>query len=97
MASFERGGTFQDRARFLAGLKEKIARLRDGALRGMGERWEESGAVSTATLSGFGVSVVFEVRATDWSCRAEIPSWLPIPQSAIEEKFDREFEDLKGL
>src|SRR2546425_11483280 len=97
MGSFERGGTFQDRPRFLAALKQKIAKLKEGALRGMTESWEEKGPAATATLSGFGVSVAFEVREADWSCRAEIPSWLPIPQASIEEKFDREFSDLKGL
>ena len=51
----------------------------------------------TCTIAGFGVKVVFSVGEKDWRCEAAIPSWLPIPQSAIEDKFDNEFADLKGL
>ena len=97
MGSFTRTGTFKDQSAFVSALKVKIAKLKDGALRGMGERWEEAAGGPKATLSGFGVSVVFQVRAADWTCDADIPSWLPIPQASIEEKFDREFSDLKGL
>src|SRR5688572_9309218 len=97
MASFTRGGSFLDRERFMAALRQKIARIKEGALRGMSERWEEAGGRSTAELSGFGVNVTFTVGAGDWSCAGEIPPWLPIPVAYIEEKFDREFSDLKGL
>ena len=96
MGAFTRQGAFQDREKFLAALKSKIAALKDGPLRGMEETWSD-GATSTATLSGFGVKVVFTVSDRDWSCEASIPSWIPVPQASIEDRFDREFEELKGL
>ena len=96
MGSFTRSGRFQDRAKFVAALREKLAKLKDGAMRGLSETWEE-GPVTTATLSGFGARLAFTVGAGDWKCEAELPLWLPIAQSTIEEKFDRELEDLKGL
>ena len=49
------------------------------------------------TFAAFGVSIVFTVGAADWTCAGEMPSWLPIPTSSIEEKFDKELADLKGL
>jgi hypothetical protein len=96
MGSFTRTGSFKDRAAFVAGLKGKIARLKDGALRGMEETWT-AGPPEGCTIAGFGVKVVFTIGEGEWSCEAAIPSWLPIPQSAIEDKFDQEFAELKGL
>jgi hypothetical protein len=37
------------------------------------------------------------VAETTWRCLAEIPSWLPIPQSMIEQKFDEKFSQLSKL
>ncbi len=110
MGAFNRSGTFSDRVRFLAGLKSKIANLKEGALRGMDETWVEGspagpGALPASdgqthtlcTISGFGVKVLFTVNERDWACDATIPAWIPIPQSSIEERFDREFNELQGL
>jgi hypothetical protein len=96
MGAFTRSGTFQDRTKFLAGLKSKIGNLKDGALRGMEETWDQ-GMPTTCTIAGFGVKVVFTVNEKDWSCEAAVPVWIPIPQAAIEERFDREFDALKGV
>jgi hypothetical protein len=96
MGAFTRSGTFRDRGKFVAALRRKIDSLKEGALRGFSETWED-GAVTTASLSGFGAKVLFTVNASAWSCQAELPSWIPIPQAAIEQKFDQEFEELKGL
>jgi hypothetical protein len=96
MGAFTRSGTFQDRGRFVEALKGKIAKLKDGPLRGMEETWTP-GSPETCTIAGFGAKVVFTVGAKDWSCDVSIPSWIPIPQASVEERFDREFEDLKGV
>ena len=31
------------------------------------------------------------------ACNADIPSWIPIPQSMIEQKFDEKFSELSKL
>lgn len=94
MGSFHREGTFRDRDAFLTALRAKIDRLRDGALRGLEAEWTEDGGTTQALLRGFGARVTFRVGESSWTCDAEVPSWLPIPLSTIEEKFDREFKDL---
>ncbi len=96
MGIFKRSGTFRDREKFVAALRKKIDKLKDGTLRGFTEKWEE-GAVTTAALIGFGAKVTFTVHTCDWRCDAELPSWIPIPQTTVEQKFDQEFEELKGL
>lgn len=96
MGSFHRSGTFRDRALFLQALKAKLARLQEGALRGASIAWEdEASDVTRGTLTGFGARVQFIVRASDWECGAEVPVF--VPQSMVEEKFDREFRDLGDL
>ncbi len=96
MGTFTRSGQFRDRASFLEALRGKLAKLRDGVLRGFDERWEE-GEPTRATLSGMGARVSFSVGASEWTCTADLPAWIPLPQASIEDKFDREFSDLKGL
>jgi len=93
MGKFAREGGFRDRAVFLAALRKKLERLRDGALRGSTLDWTDA----EASLAGFGARVVFRVGESTWTCEAELPSFLPIPQGMLEAKFDEEFEDLRGL
>ena len=94
MGNFQRSGGFEDREKFIVGLKEKLQELRTGGLAGMSEEWTKEGEVDVGTLSGFGVNVRFQVREQDWDCSAELPSWLPIPQSKVEEMFDGMLKDL---
>jgi len=96
MSSITRDGKYQDRTKFLAALRAKLEGLRDGALRGTTLTWEEGPEVR-ATLAGYGARVVFAVAEGGWTCAAELPSFLPVPKGMLEEKFDREFEGLKGL
>ena len=93
MKSFTRDGEFKNREAFLAALRGKLEKLRDGTLRGSTLTWSGGGA----TLEGFGARVVFTVGESRWSCAAELPSFMPIPQRMIEAKFDEEFGELKGL
>ena len=97
MGQFRREGSFRDRARFLEGVKVKLAKLMGGAAQGMTETWEKSGEDDVARLSGFGVRIELTIGASAWKCDAEIPSWLPIPQSMIEAKFDEKFAELSQL
>lgn len=97
MGQFQRSGKFKSRDTFLETLKTKVGKLREGTLKGMKEEWKKEGGSDTGVLSGFGVNVTFSVRASDWDCKADIPVWLPIPQSKVEHIFDKEFEDLKNL
>ena len=97
MGNFSRTGTFRDRARFLEGLKVQLSRLMGGAAQGMTETWEKVGDADVARLSGFGVRIELTVGGKEWTCSAEIPSWLPIPQSLIESKFDEKFAGLSAL
>jgi hypothetical protein len=97
MGSFQRSGAFQDREKFLAGVKEKLAKVVGGQGAGMSVAWEKAGADDVGRLSGFGVKVELVVKASTWSCNAEIPPWLPIPQSMIEQKFDEKFAELGRL
>ncbi len=97
MGSFERSGRFQDRERFLAGVKDKLAKVVGGPGQGMTTTWEKSGADDVGRLAGFGVKVELVVGASTWTCKADIPVWLPIPQSMIEQKFDEKFADLGKL
>ncbi len=97
MAGFERSGTFRDRARFLEALRERLERLKEGGLRGMTEAWETSGDSDVARLSGFGAKLEFTVGKDSWRCAAELPSWIPIPMSTIEEKFDKEMQGLSDV
>jgi hypothetical protein len=98
MAGFTRSGTFKNRERFLAGVKEKLEKLVGGAAQGMTVTWEpgEPGC-DVGRLAGFGVKIELVVGAADWRCEAEIPSWLPIPASMIEKKFDEKFAELALL
>ena len=97
MGNFARTGTFLSRDRFLEGFRAKIARLRGGALQGMTETWEKSDGGDVARLAGFGLKIEFTIGPASWACAAEIPSWIPIPQKSIEEKFDQEFGELARL
>ena len=97
MGSFERSGTFRDREAFLAGVKARLEKLMGGAAQGMSSTWEKSGDADVGRLSGFGAKIELTVGAAGWSCAAEIPSWIPIPQSMIEAKFDEKFKELSNL
>ena len=97
MGRFERSGTFVDRARFLEGVKQKLDTLMGGAAQGMTATWEKSGESDFGRLSGFGAKIEMTVAEKTWHCAAEIPSWLPIPQSLIEQKFDEKFSELSKL
>ena len=93
MGKFTREGEFKNREAFLAALRGKLEKLRDGTLRGSTLAWTDTGA----SLEGYGARVVFQVGDTKWSCAAELPSFIPIPQRMIEAKFDEEFAELNGL
>jgi hypothetical protein len=93
MGKFTREGTFKDREAFLAALRGKLEKLRDGVLRGATLEWADG----RASLEGFGARVVFQVGDSTWTCAADLPSFIPIPQRMIEAKFDEEFGELKGL
>ncbi len=97
MGSFQRQGTFKDRGRFLEGLKQKLEKLMGGAGQGMTSTWEKVEGADVGRLSGFGARIELTVREKDWSCTADIPSWIPIPQSMIEQKFDEKFGELSQL
>jgi hypothetical protein len=97
MGRFTREGTFRDRARFLEGVRLKLEKLMGGAAQGMSSTWEKEGADDVGRLSGFGVKIELTVREAGWGCTAEIPAWLPIPQSMIEAKFDEKFRELSEL
>jgi hypothetical protein len=93
MGTFTREGAFKNREAFLAALRGKLDKLRNGVMRGATLEWVEG----QATLEGFGARVVFRVGDTQWACDAQLPPFIPIPQKMIEAKFDEEFADLKGL
>ena len=95
MGQFERSGSFQSRERFLEGVKQKLEKLMAG--QGMTSTWEKSGEADVGRLTGFGARIEMTVEAKTWRCTAEIPSWLPIPQSMIEQKFDEKFAELSKL
>ena len=97
MGSFTRQGTFRDREAFLAAVKEKLEKLMGGAGQGMSSTWEKDGAADVGRLSGFGARLELTVREADWTCTADLPPWLPIPQSMIEKKFDEKFAELNRL
>ena len=97
MGSFQRSGTFQDREKFLAGVKQKLEKLMGGEAQGMTATWAKEGAADVGRLSGFGARIEMTVDAAAWRCSAEIPAWLPIPQSIIEQKFDEKFSELSKL
>ena len=97
MGSFERSGTFHNRERFLEGVKQKLEKLMGGAAQGMTATWEKSGAAEVGRLSGFGARIEMTVEESTWRCTADIPSWLPIPQKLIEQKFDEKFSELSQL
>ena len=97
MGSFQRSGTFQNRDKFLEGVKQKLEKLMGGAAQGMTATWEKDGAKDVGRLAGFGAKIEFTVAEKDWTCLADIPSWIPIPQSMIEQKFDEKFAELSKL
>jgi len=97
MGNFERSGTFKSRDKFVEGLKGRVGKLRQGALAVMKEEWKKEAGADVALLSGFGVKVRFEVKEKQYACRAELPVFLPIPQSKVEEMVDGLLKDLKDL
>lgn len=97
MGTFQRSGTFQNRDRFLEGVKQKLEKLMGGAGQGMTATWEKDGTDDVGRLAGFGAKIEFTVKETAWSCVADIPAWLPISQSIIEQKFDEKFAELSKL
>jgi hypothetical protein len=97
VGTFARSGTFQNRDRFLEGVKQRLEKLMGGQGQGMTATWEKSGADDVGKLSGFGAKIEFTVGEKSWSCQADIPSWIPIPQSMIEQKFDEKFAELSKL
>lgn len=97
MGSFQRSGTFQNREAFLGAVKVKLEKLLGGAAQGMTATWEKVDAQDVGRLAGFGAKIEFTVGEKSWSCSADIPSWIPIPQSLIEQKFDEKFSELSKL
>jgi len=97
MGIFVREGAFRDRARFLESLRALVGRLREKEARGMSEAWERREDADVARLSGFGALMEFTVAESSWKCTVEIPPWLPIPQAALEAKFDEKVAELSGL
>ncbi|MBI4565878.1 MAG: hypothetical protein HY716_14415 [Planctomycetes bacterium] len=97
MGTFTRGGDFRDRSRFLAELRGKLERMRNGPLRGASVNWREDAGTTRAILAGFGATLAFTVDESSWTCEANVPDWIPIPPSVLEAKFDEEFRDLKDL
>jgi hypothetical protein len=97
MGRFRREGTFRDRGRFLEGVRAEFDRLLGGPAQGMTQTWERRDGADVARVSGFGVRLELVVEEARWTMEAEIPSWLPIPQKAIEEKFDAKFSELGRL
>ena len=97
MGSFRRSGTFQNRDRFLEGVKQKLEKLLGGQAQGMTATWEKAGTDDVGRLSGFGARIEIVVGDKGWSCEANIPSWIPIPMSMIEQKFDEKFGELSKL
>jgi hypothetical protein len=97
MGNFARSGSFQNRDRFLEGFRAMIVKLKNGALSGAAETWEKAGDSDVARLAGFGAKIEFTITDRSWSCAAEIPDWIPIPQRMIEEKFDEKFAELSKL
>ena len=98
MGNFTRQGTFVNRDAFLEGVRKKLEKLIGGAAQGMTNTWEkEEGGADVGRLSGFGVRIELTVREKDWTCQAEIPAWLPIPQKTIENTFDEKFAELSKL
>ena len=97
MGSFQRSGTFQNRDKFLEGVKQKLEKLLGGQAQGMTATWEKDGADDVGRLSGFGAKIEIVVKDTGWACQADIPGWIPIPISMIEAKFDEKFAELSRL
>ncbi len=97
MGSFQRTGTFQNRDRFLEGVQQKLEKLLGGQAQGMTATWEKEGPDDVGRLSGFGARIEIVVGDKAWKCQADIPSWIPIPLSLIEQKFDEKFAELSKL
>jgi len=97
MGTFQRSGTFVNREKFLEGVKQKLEKLLGGAAQGMTATWEKQGTDDVGRLAGFGAKIEFTVGEKNWACLADIPAWLPIPQSMIEQKFDEKFAELSKL
>lgn len=97
MGTFQRSGTFQNREKFLEGVKQKLEKLMGGAAQGMTATWEKQGTDDVGRLAGFGAKIEFTVGEKSWACLADIPSWIPIPQAMIEQKFDEKFAELSKL
>src|SRR5262245_35001517 len=97
MGSFQRSGTFQNREKFLEGVKQKLEKLLGGQAQGMTATWEKDGSDDVGRLSGFGAKIEIVVKDTGWACQADIPGWIPIPISMIEQKFDEKFAELSRL
>jgi hypothetical protein len=97
MGSFQRSGTYRNREAFLAGVKARLEKLMGGAAQGMTSTWEKEGDADVGRLSGFGAKIELTVDAAGWRCAADIPPWIPIPQSMIEAKFDEKFKELSNL
>lgn len=97
MGQFTRQGSFKNREAFLAGVRQKLEKLMGGAAQGMTNTWEVVDGHDVGRLAGFGAKIELTVRASDWSCVADIPAWLPIPQKMIEAKFDEKFAELSTL
>lgn len=73
MGKFHRSGTFQNRERFLEGVKAKLEKLMGGAAQGMTATWEKEGAGDVGRLAGFGAKIEFTVGENSWTCTADIP------------------------
>jgi hypothetical protein len=97
VGSFSRSGTFQNRDKFLEGVKQKLEKLLGGQAQGMTATWEKAGADDVGRLSGFGAKFEIVVGDKSWTCQADIPGWIPIPISMIEQKFDEKFAELSRL
>lgn len=97
MGEFTRQGTFQNRDRFVEGVKAAFAKLMGPGAPGVTERWEAAAGNDVCHLAGFGVQVEFTVGPTSWSCRTSMPDSFFFPQRLIEEKFDKKFDELSRL
>lgn len=97
MGSFVREGAFRERQRFLEALRNRVARLREGPLRGLDESWERTGEADVVRLTGMGVVVEILVGASAWKASVEVPPWIPFPLPLVEAKFDEEIASWKDF
>jgi hypothetical protein len=85
-------GTYRDREKFLAAVRERVGAL----MSGLPGRPEEVALEDGILFRYMGVSLEIRLADGTWRSRLEVPPVLPIHRAFLEERIERELRAIEA-